>query len=339
MIPLVSVVLPVRNAGATISRALASLRAQTLAQMEVLVLDHGSADGTAEVLAREKAKYAQLRTRAVEPDRSFAEVLNLGIAMARGRFIARMDADDVCHPERLRLQAERLCADPRLGVVGCRVAYGGDRTAQAGYARHVDWINTLLTHEAMALSRFRESPLAHPSVMFRREVPDRYGGYRDGLFPEDYELWLRWFEAGVRFEKCPETLLTWNDRPDRLSRAHPRYAVEHFYAIKSDYLARWLSVHNPFHPDVLIIGAGRVTRRRVERLIAKGICVKAWADLDPGKIGRSYHGAPVIHHDALPAPGSAFVLPFVSSIGAADSIRAMLEMRGYRRGRDFIEAA
>lgn len=191
----------------------------------------------------------------------------------------------------------------------------------------------------MALACFRESPIAHPSVMFRRELISRYGGYRDGSFPEDYELWLRWFDAGVRFEKLPETLLTWNDPPNRLSRVHPNYAVENFYAVKAEYLARWLARNNPHYPDVLIVGAGRVTRRRVQKLIEKGIRVIAWADLDPAKIGRVYHNAPVIHHDDIPAPGTAFVVPFVSAIGAADQIRAMLESRGYSRGRDFIEAA
>ena len=143
----------------------------------------------------------------------------------------------------------------------------------------------------------------------------------------------------MRFEKLPESLLTWNDPPHRLSRTHPRYAPEAFYAVKADYLAHWLARHNPHHPDIVVVGAGRVTRRRVEKLIARGIRVKAWADLDRRKVGRVYHGAPVIHHDDLPPPGTAFVVPFVSSTGAPEHIRALLESRGFVRGRDFIEAA
>ncbi len=104
-------------------------------------------------------------------------------------------------------------------------------------------------------------------------------------------------------------------------------------------LARWLARHNPRHPDVIVVGAGRVTRRRAERLMRHGIRVRAWADLDPAKIGRRYHGAPVIHHDDLPPPGAAFIVPFVSAIGAPEHIRALLESRGHVCGRDFIEAA
>lgn len=350
--PLVSILLPVRDGAATLPGALASLRAQTFSDCELIAIDDGSRDATPHLLAAAASSipyaYSHIAISVSEPDGTrgpcpsvggLVAALRAGLDRARGKLIARMDADDVCHPDRLRVQVERMQTDPELGVVGCRVAFGGDRARQAGYARYVDWINGLLTHDEMALARFRESPLAHPSVMFRRELLARHGGYREGPFPEDYELWLRWFEAGVRFAKVPETLLTWNDPPDRLSRRHPNYALENFYAVKSDYLARWLAAHNPHHPDIVVVGAGRVTRRRVDVLIARGIRVKAWADLDPGKIGRRYHGAPVIHHDDLPPPGRAFVVPFVGAIGAADHIRAMLEGRGYAKGRHYIEAA
>jgi glycosyltransferase involved in cell wall biosynthesis len=341
MPPLVSILLPVRDGAATLPAALASLRAQTFTDCELIAVDDHSRDATPELLASSSSfpyAYSHMAISVWEAG-GLVAALQAGLDRARGRFIARMDADDVCHPDRLRLQVERLRAEPDLGVVGCRVAFGGDRQRQAGYARYVDWINRLLTHDEMALARFRESPLAHPSVMFRRELLERHGGYREGPFPEDYELWLRWFEAGVRFAKVPETLLTWNDPPDRLSRRHPNYALANFYAVKAEYLARWLVAHNPHHPDIVVVGAGRITRRRVEVLMAQGVRVRAWADLDPRKIGQRHHDAPVIHHDDLPLPGRAFIVPFVGAIGAAEHIRALLASRGYVAGRDYIEAA
>src|SRR5207247_9233486 len=128
---------------------------------------------------------------------------------------------------------------------------------------HVDWSNTLLSHQEISLARFVESPVVHPSVMFRRELIDRLGGYAEGQFPEDYELWLRWLEAGVRFEKLPEALLRWRDRDARLSRSDPRYDSEAFYRMKAIYLARWLAANNRHHPKIVVCGAGRLTRRRV----------------------------------------------------------------------------
>ena len=114
------------------------------------------------------------------------------------------------------------------------------------------WTNGLLTHEEIALARFVESPLAHPSVMFRRSLVERWGGYAEGAFPEDYELWLRWLDAGVRMEKLADPLLIWNDSPTRLSRRDPRYAAEAFYRVKARYLARWLA---PQHAQGTVHGA------------------------------------------------------------------------------------
>jgi glycosyltransferase involved in cell wall biosynthesis len=333
MPPRVSVLLPIRNAHPTLDAALESLREQTRVDFEIVAVDDGSDDGTEGRLDEWARVEPRLRVIHQSP-LGLVAALNRGLAAARGDLIARMDADDTCHPERLARQADFLTGHADAGVVACRVAFGG---TAAGYARHVDWVNGLLTHDEMALARFRESPLAHPSVMFRRDLTAAHGGYRAGDFPEDYELWLRWFDAGVRFAKLPETLLTWNDPPGRLSRADPRFRVEKFYAIKAGYLARWLAAHNPRHPHVVVVGGGRITRRRVDLLKREGIVVDAWADLDPRKIGQVYDGAPVIHHDAIPR--DAFVVPYVGSVGAAEHIRALLESQGRMAGRDFIEAA
>lgn len=336
--PRVSILLPVRNAAATLPAALASLAGQTFTDCELVAVDDGSSDASADLVESFKPAYPVRLVRFEEP-RGLVSALQAGLAAARGDLIARMDADDVCHPERMRRQVEMLHEQPDIGVSATRVRFGGDPAAAAGYARYVEWTNSLLTHEEIALARFRESPLAHPSVMFRRELVDRHGGYRQGDFPEDYELWLRWMEAGVRFAKTHETLLAWNDPPERLSRVHPSYRPAAFYALKAEYLARWLAVHNPHYPRVWVIGAGRVTRRRVDYLCRHGVEVEAYLDIDSRKVGLSYHGAPVLHHDDLPAAGRCFVLPFVANTGAAEYLAQLLQSRGYVRGRDFIEAA
>jgi hypothetical protein len=244
----------------------------------------------------------------------------------------------VCLPERLARQRQHLEARPDLGLVACRVQFGGDRAAAAGYARHVDWTNGLLSHEAIALARFVESPLAHPSVMFRRELPERLGGYREGDFPEDYELWLRWLEGGVRMEKLAEPLLIWRDRPTRLSRRDPRYAPEAFHRVKARYLARWLARHNAHHPRVVVWGAGRVTRRRARLLLDEGVEIAAYVDIDPRKIGRAIESRPVMAPAALPAPGACFVVAGVATVRAREQIERALIAAGHRAGRDYVLA-
>jgi len=224
-------------------------------------------------------------------------------------------------------------------VASCLVEH---RSAPAalGYDLYVAWLNDLVTPEAISLARFVEAPLAHPTVMFRRELPERHGSYRDGPFPEDFELWLRWLEAGVRFGKVPEVLYVWNDPPERLSRTDPRYAVDAFHRVKAAYLARWLAAHNPHHPGVVVWGAGKTSRRRAAHLEAHGCRIDAYLDIDPRKVNRTLSGRPVRHAETLPrAAGGEFVLSYVGTRGARPFIRSVLEGRGRVEGRDFLFAS
>lgn len=336
--PKVSVLMPVWNAAATVARAVASVRGQTSADWEIIAVDDGSTDATPAIL-RELAHAEprlQVITRAHE---GLVPALNTGLAAARGEFIARLDADDEALPERLAAQVEFLRAQPELGVAGSLVEFGGDAQAAAGYAWHVAWLNTVRTPEEIALNQFVEAPFAHPSVMFRRELVPRHGGYRDGDFPEDYELWLRWLEAGVRMAKVPRVLLRWHDPPGRLSRTDPRYDTEAFFRCKAGFLARWLRAHVAPERRVLVWGAGRPTRRRVDWLRRAGTEVSGYVDIDPRKVGRRLDGVSVISAPQIPAREAVFVLGYVAARGARDLARAHLTQRGFVEGADFLFAA
>lgn len=336
--PRVSVLLPVHNGAATLGRALESLSDQRFRDFEVLILDDGSDDETLNIARRAARREPRLDVRAL-PRAGLVATLNAGLELARGRYLARMDADDLCHPDRLAAQAALLDARPGLGLVSCLVAFGGDRDAAGGYARHVDFVNSLRTHRSMALHRFRESPLAHPSVMFRADAAREHGAYRDGDFPEDYELWLRWFDAGVRFAKVRRELVSWSDSPNRLSRVDERYAVRRFHEIKAPYLARHLARTNPRHPEVVLFGAGRESRKRAELLEAEGVAITAYVDVDPRKIGRVVHGRPVLHRDDLPRAGSCFGLSYLAGHGSAEDLVRFLAGRGWVMGRHYLLCA
>jgi glycosyltransferase involved in cell wall biosynthesis len=335
--PCVSVLLPAFNAGRTLARAIESIRSQTLRGWELVIVDDGSEDDTPEVAAA--AAREDPRVRVVrQAHRGIVAALETGLAGARAGLVARMDADDVSRPERLERQVRFLDDHPDIGVVGCAVEFGGEARASEGFARHVAWLNSLLTPEAIALNRFIEAPLAHPSVMFRRGLLQEHGGYRDGPFPEDYELWLRWIERGVRLAKVPESLLVWNDPPGRLSRQDGRYATTAFYAVKSPYLARVVRATLAGRA-LWVWGAGRVTRRRVELLEAQGLEVRGFVDVDPAKWGRPRHGRLVVGPADLPTPDQALILGYVAARGARELIRAAVGQAGYVEGRDFWLAA
>jgi glycosyltransferase involved in cell wall biosynthesis len=327
----VSIVMPVYNAEGTVLQALESLRAQRFQSLETIVVNDGSTDGTLELLRQQPdIKLLDHSHRGIVP------ALNDGLAAASGDYIARMDADDLCHPERIEQQSSFLDAFPGIGIVGCRVGFGGDREKQAGYAAHVDWINEQITPDDIALNRFVESPFAHPSVMFRRELFEQFGAYRDGPFPEDYELWLRWMANGVKAGKVDQELVTWNDPPNRLSRTDERYSIDAFYQTKAEYLFQWLEKHNPHHPDVIVWGAGRVTRKRVAILEQCGLKATHYIDI---KDRRLNCGTPVIQPSEIPAPDTCFILPMVGKRGVRELIRPILKEHGFVEGTNCIFAA
>jgi hypothetical protein len=234
---------------------------------------------------------------------------------------------------------EFLRAHADIGVVGSLVEFGGDALAARGYALHVAWMNALIDPEAIARERFIDSPLAHPSVMFRRELIARHGGYRESDWPEDYELWLRWMDAGVRFGKIPRVLLRWNDSPARLSRAHANYSERAFYACKCHYLARWIRREIAPNRRVLLWGAGRPTRKRFAALADEGVALAGYIDIAPRKIGRTIGGLAVVSPDEIPAAAECFVIAGVANRGARDLIRAALRARGFIEGQDFFAVA
>ncbi len=331
--------MPVYNGMPYLVETIACLQAQTMRDFECVVVNDGSGDGTAAFLdkiAREDARFRIVHA----PHGGIVAALNRGLATVRGDLIARMDADDTCTPTRLALQADFLDQHRHIGLVAGCVAYDGDPEVNRGFALYVAWSNQLLTPDAIYQQRFVESPLVHPSVMFRRENVSRFGGYRDGPFPEDYELWLRWLEAGIRMAKIPEQVVAWREREDRLTRVHERYTDMAFYRAKALYLARYLTKGDAVQQRPLWVwGAGRTTRKRADLLEQSGLQIAGYIDISPKKIGQTIHGKPVIAPEDLPGPSRCFVLAYVGSRGARDQIAAFLNDRGFVIGRDYLPAA
>jgi glycosyltransferase involved in cell wall biosynthesis len=334
--PRVTVLLPVRDARPTLEDCLRSLTAQTLEDHEVVAVDDGSRDGSTEALeayARTDRRLRVVRTEA----RGLVAALNTALAQARAPLVARMDADDLAHPERLARQAERLSADTGVDVLGCRVRLLAERGARnRGMRTYVGWLNGLLDHEAITRDLFVESPLAHPSVMMRTAALLALGGYRAFDGPEDYDLWLRAHAAGLRFAKLAKTLLLWRDGAGRLSRTDPRYAPDRFRDLKLQALARGpLAGRRP----VVIWGAGPVGKGWSRALARHGHPVAAFVEVNPRKIGGSIHGSPVVSLAAAVAFRGALHLAAVGQAGGRARIREEARRRGLREGRDLLAVA
>ncbi|MEM8493787.1 MAG: glycosyltransferase [Planctomycetota bacterium] len=218
--PLVTVLMPAYNARRHVKRAVASVLAQTMRDLELLVYDDASTDGTREIL-RDFARRDQ-RVRLVEADKTgYSKLLARGVGEARGIYVARMDADDVSLPRRLALQIKALEADPRLGIVGgqaLRVDAGGWPIRPWNVPTDHDEIDQL--HMAGIAGQ-----MIHPATTFRTEVL-RELGYDPELEPaEDFDLWLRGAEV-CRLGNVPEQVLRYRWHGGNVSTLRSRQGTE-----------------------------------------------------------------------------------------------------------------
>jgi len=337
--PQVSVLLPCFNAESTIEEALSSLAAQSYRDFEVLCVDDGSTDNTVSILE----DWSQRDSRFVLVKKTHQGVIqaaNTGLALCRSPLIVRMDADDRCHPDRIRLQREYLLDNPAVAVVGSLVNGFPAETVGEGFKLYYDWLNSLVTHEDISREIFIESPLANPSTAFRKSWIDQVGGYQDHGWPEDYDLWLRLYLAGAQFAKIPQVLLEWREHPERLTHQDSRYSVENFLRAKAHYLAKGPARDRD---AVFIWGAGMTGRRISKHLSREGLPLTAFIDVDPKKIGSTRRGKPIISQDDLLSLWKQYQHPIllaaVRARKARPLIRENLKKMNLIEGKDWWAAA
>lgn len=333
--PKVSILMPCYNAADTLDEALDSLAAQNLQDYELVAVDDGSNDGTLEKLQQRARSDARIHLLA-QSHAGIVPALNAGLGACQTDLVARMDADDRARPQRLERQLAFLDANPEVAVVGCRVAGFPVEQVRQGLQIYLEWQNDLLSDEDIRREIFVESPLAHPSVMFRRSWVERAGVYQDNGWAEDYDLWMRLYLAGAHFAKLPEVLLEWRERPERLTRLDGRYSLENFLRLKAYYLARGPLASRD---AVILWGAGMVGRRLSKHLLRQGVLLVAFVDIDPRKIGRLRRGLPILSPEELPAWWKRYrnpaVLAAVGSRGARALIRKRLDAFRLVEGQDW----
>lgn len=327
----VTVVMPFRDAAATLPAALASVRAQTFPHWELLAVDDHSRDGSREVVAAVAAADPRVRLLTNEDRPGVAGASRTAGRAAAGEWLVRMDADDVSRPERIERQLAVAAAHPDWDVIGCGVTI--PNPLGEGMVRYVEWVNGLQGPEEIAAARFIESPVVHPSAMMRRAAVAAAGGYREVAWAEDHDLWLRMLEAGCRFGKTPEVLLEWRDSPGRLTRADAAYGEAARQRMRAHFLARLPVVAER---GVALAGAGPIGKELARALRAEGVAVQGFYEVHPRRIGERIQGVEVADSAELGRRWPAAVL--VSTVGVPggrEQVRALALAAGYREGRDF----
>ena len=329
--PLVSVLLPFRDATATLGTALRSVARQSLADLECVIVDDGSVDRgpeQARALAAMDPRFCLVRN----PGRGLVAALQHGLAHCRAPLVARMDADDLMHRDRLLLQAAELAARPELTGTGTHVRMFPGHAVGEGMRAYEQWIGSIRSPGDVDRNALVECPVVHPTWMVRTEAI-RSLGYRDGDWPEDYELLLRSLARGDRWSVLPRRLHGWRRSDTSHSRKDPRYAVERFTACKAEHLARTFLRGAATYVLWGHGGTGRSLRAALEQ---HGLRPDHIVELHPGRVGQRIHGATVVHVDSVASMAPGRLVVSVSGATNRALIRAHLDALGWRESEHYV---
>ncbi len=329
--PKVSVILPFFNADSSLSRAIESIASQSLKNFECILINNNSTDKSVEI-AKSWTEKDKRFILIHEKNQGVAFASNAGSEKAQGKYIARMDADDWSYPNRLELQSDFLDVNPHYGAISGLVEYVSHSENTKGFANYVDWVNSIQSYSEILNNRFVELPIVNPTAMWRKDVAEKHGMYKQGDFPEDYEMWLRWLNEGVKIKKLSETVLKWYDSDCRLTRTQSIYSVASFYRIKTKYLAIWLEKNNPFHPRITVWGASRISRRRARMLLQYGIEIESYIDIRRNR----QLDKEVIYYSEIPPPDKMFILTYIKQKDARDEIQDFLHSKSYQEGLNYL---
>ncbi|BCX12807.1 MAG: glycosyl transferase [Thermosynechococcus sp.] len=220
--PLISVILPVYNSEKHIQLTIESIINQTIHDFELIIINDGSSDKSFEIVSN----YAKIDSRIClinQSNQGLAKTLNKAIEIARGEYIARMDADDVALPYRLAYQLT-LLREKKLDICGASVQLIG---AATGYWHYP------YSHEGCEAELLFGVPFAHPSVMGYSRV-FRELKYSSVLsVVEDYDLWQRVWAAGFKMGNVPEVLLQYRVHRKQISALYRRQQAQNSRQIRS----------------------------------------------------------------------------------------------------------
>lgn len=218
--PLVSVLMAVYNDAKWLDDSIPSILSQSLVDFEFIIINDGSTDTTCTVLEEWAARDPRIVVRHLPTNGGLARALNLGLSLVRASLVARHDADDIAMPDRLIRQVAYLETHPEVVVVGTNaIAIDGD-------GNNLGSINTPQSPEMIRKVLRWTTPFVHPSVMYRRDVILRLGGYDESLLrSQDYDLWFRLL-AQYKGANLSEVLLKYRVYPDGYKKRKLRFRIQ-----------------------------------------------------------------------------------------------------------------
>lgn len=335
---LISVIMPVHNAGVYLEEAISSILNQEKVKLELIVVDDHSSDQAIDNIEQKLSQDKRIKLFS-SSQRGVVAAMARGYREANGEYIARMDADDIALPHRLFQQLKYMKNNPSIGIVGGKIKIIGEYKIGEGFSLYEQWLNKLCSSEDIERELFIESPIPNPTAFFKREVYELLNGYQNPEWAEDYDMWLRAHALGVKMGKPESVLLHWREHEHRLTHNDKRYDNKLFMKAKAYYLSNSRHLKGR---KAIIWGAGPIGTYLFDVLTEYNIDVEAFIEVNQRRVGGLKRGVPVFHYSEINTytqDNNALIIGAVGSRGARTEIRQALLDMGKEEGSDFLFAA
>lgn len=283
--PLISILLPVKNAAAYLPDCLDSILAQDYPNWELLAVNDHATDTSREILTTYAQQYPNIQVLD-NTDQGIIPALRLAYQHSKGSYITRMDADDKMTTHKLSVLWTQLQQQSSPSIAIGQVHYFSDAILGAGYQRYEKWLNQLTEQGTNYKEIYRECVIPSPCWMVHRTDLDRCGAFESNRYPEDYDLCFRFYQYGLQVIPCDQVLHYWRDYPTRTSRTDAHYTDHRFLDIKLDY---FLQLEYTATRPLVLWGAGKKGKWIAQQLLHRTIPFH-WICDNPKKIGKAIYG-------------------------------------------------
>ncbi|NOQ74417.1 MAG: glycosyltransferase [Crocinitomix sp.] len=275
--PFISIIMPVYNAEIFLDDCIKSIVSQTFTDWELIIVNDYSTDASNALLIEWSKKDARIQLLQ-NTAKGIIPALQLAFEHSCGKFITRMDADDLMPIEKLELFAKQAQIHPNSIITG-KVAYFSEDKVSEGYLRYEMWLNKLIDQKKHWKAVYRECVIASPNWLVKRSCFEKDFSLSDLIYPEDYDMVLKWYEKGYDIAGIQEITHLWHEHPKRTSRNSENYQQKAFFKLKTE---RFIQLELEPSEKIQLIGAG-IKGKLVAKELDKQEVDYDWFDFNADK--------------------------------------------------------
>ena len=332
MSSLLSILMPVKNTAQYLPACLDSILAQSIPNWELIAINDHSTDSSKNILLN----YAQHDQRIKvfdNTEKGIIAALRLAYQKSEGTLLTRMDSDDLMSSNKLEALQQALLAKGERHIAIGQVQYFADKGVGGGYQRYENWLNGLTSTGTNYQERYKECAIPSPCWMVYREDLEHCDAFHPNRYPEDYDLFFRFYQQGLTIIPSTKVLHYWRDYPERTSRNDPNYADNRFLSMKMAY---FLELDYLKDRPLAVWGAGKKGKWIAQFLTKKNISFH-WICNNPNKIGHDIYGNILQGEDFLEQLNDPHYIIAIANVEAqAEIYKRLAGAEQLELGKDFF---